>query len=74
MMTERPVPQQGAISKPQGLEKRGIRDRDVFRYRRVIVRRQFHFVVISAHEAFVSFANDPSFASPVEKMEKRGNR
>jgi hypothetical protein len=74
VMTKRSVPQQSTISKPQGVEELGIGDCDIFQYRSVIVRREFHVFVISANQAFVSFANDPSLASSVKAVEERDRR
>ena len=67
-MIESSVPQQSSISKPQGIEEVGIGDLNILRYRGIIVRRQFHVVVVSEYEALVSFTNDPSLASSVKEV------
>lgn len=66
MMTERSVPQQSTVSKPQGVEELGIGDRNTFQCWGVIVRRKFHVFFISTDQTFVSFTNDPSLASSVK--------
>jgi len=73
-MIKSSVPQQSSISKPQGLEELGIGDLNVLRNRGIVVRRQFHVLIVSEYEAFVSFANDPSLASPVEKVKREISR
>ena len=69
-MIKSSVPQQSPVSKPQGLEELGIDDRNILRYRGIIVRRQLDVLFISAHEAFVSFANDPGLASSVKGVKR----
>jgi len=73
-MVESSVPQQSSVSKSQGLEELGIGDLNILRNRGIVVRRQFHILVVSAYEAFVSFANDPSLASSVKNVKREIRR
>ena len=64
------VSQQSSISEPQALEEFGLGHLDIPRHRGVIVRRQCHVFRVSEYETFISFADDPSLASSVKKVEE----